>query len=72
MNEANLGLTFASLARSRANAETANRSIGHARAAYDAVVRFKGSVALDDDEASQLDSKFEQLRSALRELGERV
>jgi hypothetical protein len=67
--ELETGLSFSRLALNANDPDTATRN---ARLAYDTALRFLGRVALTPAESEELDAKFTQLKTALKNLGQTV
>lgn len=70
--ELHTGLTTARIAATATRAEKKQRNRVMARKAYDTALHFMGKSEISDDEAAALKDELEELRSALRELGEDV
>lgn len=74
LTELKTGLTFAKLALSAPDYDRARieRDTRNARKAYDSFLRFRGRVDLTDAENTQLQTVADQLKQALRSLGEKI
>ncbi|HEY6972623.1 MAG TPA: hypothetical protein VJA94_25670 [Candidatus Angelobacter sp.] len=72
--EIDTGLTFARIAQAaQANSPRKfERNLQNARKAYDSALRFRRTSVLEPEQKTGVDSKLEQLKIALRELGEEV
>ena len=68
LTEADLGLTFASLAlmARSGDKQRIRRNTRNAQTAYETILRFRERVDLDDAAAAQLDGKLEQLKHVLQ------
>jgi len=66
------GLTFAHLAISapQNHREKVERNRKNARKAYDSLLRFQGGISLTKEEAERFETGKNELRQALRALGE--
>ncbi len=69
--ELHSAFTFAGIAEGAVTSKR-KRTLGKAREAYDALVRFRGKVKLTGEEAAEIDSGIARLRSTLRRLGESI
>ncbi len=70
VTELKIGLNFARLAlNDRVNLD---RHLRNARKAYDSFLRFRPRVDLTDAEGTELQDLADQLKQALRDLGERI
>jgi len=69
--DADLALTFTSTALVHSDAESAARSVRHARRAYDFIVQKRTQIAMSDADATELDEKIATVRKRLEELGEK-
>jgi hypothetical protein len=73
MTEASVGLTFSAIALGAENDVCkADRNTDNARAAYDAILRFRPRLVLSNSECAKLDGLVTQLRANLLKLGEDV
>jgi hypothetical protein len=72
--ELRTGMTFAQLALSAEQFEghRTERNRHNARKAYDSYLRFRARVALSDADQAELEEYASQLRSILRQLGEKL
>ncbi len=72
--ELRTGMTFATLALTPASSDKSHieRHRCNARKAYDSFLKFRVRVALSDADLAELEEIAAQLRSALRQLGEKV
>ncbi len=72
--ELRTGITFANLALTPASQDKSHieRHRSNARRAYDSFLKFRVRVALSDADLAELEEMAAQLRSALRQLGEKV
>ena len=68
-----VALTFAQIAlRSHSDQQKRARNQANARKAHDSVARWKNKLEVSQPDASEIDAKFQELRSALEKLGERL
>ena len=74
LTELKTGLTFASLALSAPDYDRAKieRDTRNARKAYDSYLRFRDRVNLTDAERTELQNVADELKQALRSLGEKI
>jgi hypothetical protein len=70
--ELQVGLTLARIALDSARRGTTIRNRVNARKAYEALLRFIPKVSLTSDETKEINSNLEELKSALRQLGEKI
>jgi len=68
--DAELALTFTSIALIRSDREAAAQSVRHARRAYDYISGRRTEIHLASADASELDTKLEVLKKRLENLGE--
>jgi len=72
--ELHTGLTFAEIALSASGDDPGKleRNRENARKAYDSLLRFQGRTVLSAEEAAELETGKEKLKTALKALGEQV
>ena len=66
------GRTLSNIALRTTNEEKRTRNQANARKAYDAILRFLPGSNLDGEQAAEIQSKLEELKSDLRLLGEQI
>jgi hypothetical protein len=66
------GITLSDIALRTTDAHKKSRNRANARRAFDAVLRFLPSSNLKPEEAAEIGSKLEQLKSDLKQLGEKI
>jgi hypothetical protein len=71
-NEATTGIILAKLALQSRDPSTRNRRITSARRAYDTIMRLGSGMTLPGVETKSLAAELDQLRVALRKLGEKI
>ena len=74
LEEIRLGLTFADIAlkAKHDDCDKIERNTAHARQAYEAVLRFQPRIDLNESEKFTIEGGLEELKGALRQLGELV
>ncbi len=70
--ELDTGFRFAEAAEGARTKGKRTRNLSKAREAYDSIVRFRGKVKLTREEAAEIESGIAELRSRLRQLGQKV
>jgi hypothetical protein len=65
-----VALTFTKIAQKSRNQETVTRNRANARRAYDTVLRYLQRVSATAEASEQINTKLEQVKSALQKLGE--
>lgn len=68
--DANVALTFLSIAEAAENKETADRNISNARKAYDSIQTFRTRYVLTDPQTVTLNLNLGQARARLEALGQ--
>ena len=72
--ETDTGLTFARIAQAaqRNSPRKFERNLQNARKAYDSAMRFRRTAVLEAEQKTAVDTKLDQLKIALRALGEEL
>ena len=70
--ELDTGFTFSKIALGANYEDKRARNQANARRAYDTILHFLPSTDLEADEATEIKSKLEQLKSGLKVLGEKI